>query len=71
MQLYGQFPVFAEAFDAVAEELDRHLRVPVREVIWGDDQRVLDSTEFAQPALFAVEVALFALLGRWGWSRIL
>ena len=27
---------------------------------------LLDSTEFAQPALFAVEVALFAVLRRWG-----
>ena len=65
-ELYGQFPVFAEAFDAVADELDRHLRLPLREVVWGADAGLLDSTEFAQPALFAVEVALFRLVRRWG-----
>ena len=65
-ELYAQFPVFAEVFNTVAEELDRHLRVPLRQVVWGDDADLLDSTEFAQPALFAVEVAVFALLQRWG-----
>ena len=65
-ELYGQLPVFAEAFDAVADELDRLLRLPLREVVWGADAGLLDSTEFAQPALFAVEVALFAVLRRWG-----
>ncbi len=65
-ELYGQLPAFAKAFDAVADELDRHLRLPLRRVVWGDDQDLLDSTEFAQPALFAVEIALFAVLRRWG-----
>ena len=59
-------PVFAETFDAVADELDRHLRLPLRDVVWGADAGLLDTTEFAQPALFAVEVALFAVLRRWG-----
>jgi 4-hydroxyphenylalkanoate synthase len=65
-ELYGQLPLFAQAFDAVADELDRHLRLPLRRVVWGDDQGLLDSTEFAQPALFAVETALFTLLRSWG-----
>ncbi len=65
-ELYGELPLFAQAFDAVADELDRHLRLPLRDVIWGDDQSLLDSTEFAQPALFAVETSLFAVLRSWG-----
>lgn len=65
-ELYGELPVFAQAFDAVADELDRHLRLPLRDVIWGADADLLDSTEFAQPALFAVEVASFAVLRDWG-----
>jgi len=65
-QLYDQLPVYAKAFDAVADELDRHLRLPLREVLWGADSSRLDSTEFAQPALFAVEVSLFAVLRSWG-----
>ncbi|WP_428342908.1 SDR family NAD(P)-dependent oxidoreductase [Mycobacterium sp.] len=65
-EMYDQLPVFAEAFDAVADELDRHLRLPLRRVVWGADSGLLDRTEFAQPALFAVEVALFAVLRHWG-----
>ncbi len=65
-ELYDKLPVFAEAFDEVADELDRHLRLPLRQVVWGADQDLLDNTEFAQPALFAIEVALFAVLRRWG-----
>ncbi|MGC9501994.1 type I polyketide synthase, partial [Streptomyces sp. WG7] len=48
-ELYGAYPVFAEALDAVGERLGLG-------VLFGDDAEVLDRTEFAQPALFAVEV---------------
>ena len=65
-QLYGRFPVFAKAFDEAAEALDGYLRVPLRQLIWGTDAGLLQSTEFAQPALFAIEVALAALLLSWG-----
>ncbi|AMC62248.1 membrane bound polyketide synthase [Mycobacterium tuberculosis variant africanum] len=34
-ELYAAYPVFAEALDAVVDELDRHLRYPLRDVIWG------------------------------------
>nr|WP_269756710.1 type I polyketide synthase [Amycolatopsis aidingensis] len=60
--LYGRFPVFAEAFDAVVAELG----VGVREVVWGEDAGALVRTGFAQPALFALEVALFRLVESWG-----
>jgi acyl transferase domain-containing protein len=59
-ELYGRFPVFAQAFDAVAERLE------VRDVVWGSDPELLNRTGFAQPALFAVEVALFRLVESWG-----
>ncbi|WP_158634398.1 type I polyketide synthase [Amycolatopsis sp. WAC 01375] len=65
-ELAAVFPVFAEAFDAVVAELDRHLDRPLRDVVWGDDQDTLDRTEFAQPALFAIEVALYRLFRSWG-----
>lgn len=65
-ELYAAYPVFAEALDAVVDELDRHLRYPLRDVIWGHDQDLLNTTEFAQPALFAVEVALYRLPASWG-----
>ncbi|MGN6337672.1 type I polyketide synthase [Mycobacterium sp.] len=66
MGLHAGYPVFAEAFNTVVAELDRHLLRPLREVMWGHDENLLNSTEFAQPALFAVEVALFRLLESWG-----
>ncbi|BBY09919.1 polyketide synthase [Mycobacterium marseillense] len=64
--LHGAYPIFAEAFDAVLAELDQHLLRPLRDVMWGNDESLLNTTEFAQPALFAVEVALFRLLESWG-----
>ncbi|MCQ4118881.1 type I polyketide synthase [Rhodococcus tibetensis] len=67
--LYAAYPVFAKALDEVCSALDEHVESPVRQVIWDDvDGGVarLDSTEYTQPALFAVEVALYRLLRDWG-----
>ncbi|WP_229880215.1 acyltransferase domain-containing protein, partial [Streptomyces echinoruber] len=61
-ELYDAFPVFAEAFDAVVAEVGEELR----QVVFGDDAERLDETRWAQPALFAVEVALFRLVESWG-----
>ncbi|MFZ0719008.1 SDR family NAD(P)-dependent oxidoreductase, partial [Mycobacterium sp.] len=66
MGLHATYPVFAEAFNTAVGELDRHLLRPLREVVWGHDESLLKTTEFAQPALFAVEVALYRLLESWG-----
>ncbi|APU15491.1 type I polyketide synthase [Actinoalloteichus fjordicus] len=57
-ELYGCFPVFAEALDSVLGCLGSG----VRGVMWGGDVDVLSLTGWAQPAVFAVEVALFRLL---------
>ncbi|MFJ2095325.1 type I polyketide synthase [Streptomyces sp. NPDC087901] len=65
-ELYGAFPVFAEAFDAVLAELDARLGVSLREVVWGEDAGLLNGTMFAQAGLFAVETSLFRLVESWG-----
>ncbi|MEV6319530.1 type I polyketide synthase, partial [Streptomyces sp. NPDC051776] len=65
-ELYESFGVFAEAFDAVCAHLDHELGRSLREIVFGDDEEALHRTEFTQPALFALEVALFRLLEWWG-----
>ncbi|MFJ2645692.1 type I polyketide synthase [Streptomyces sp. NPDC087420] len=70
-ELHEQFPAYASAFDEVAAALDHHcaghLTHSVRDaVLSGTHGGLLDRTEYAQPALFAVEVALFRLLEAWG-----
>jgi len=63
--LYGAEPVFAAALDEAFAAADAHLEVPLREVMWGDDERLHD-TRYTQPALFALQTALVALWRSWG-----
>ncbi|MEO6087942.1 MAG: type I polyketide synthase, partial [Umezawaea sp.] len=60
--LHERFPVFADSFDAVLA----HLEPGLREVVWGEDQDLLNRTGFAQPALFALQVALYRLAESFG-----
>ncbi|MCX5381155.1 type I polyketide synthase [Streptomyces sp. NBC_00091] len=69
-ELRAAHPVFAEALDAVAARLDPHLERPLAAVLdavpGSGDEELLHRTQYAQAALFAVEVALFRLLEHWG-----
>ncbi|WP_042375369.1 type I polyketide synthase, partial [Streptacidiphilus neutrinimicus] len=63
-ELYEAFPLFASAFDAVCGELDQHLDRPLKDVVFAGER--IDETACTQPALFAIEVALFRLVESWG-----
>ncbi|MFD7659320.1 type I polyketide synthase [Actinosynnema sp. NPDC059797] len=67
-ELYAEHPVFAEAFDAACAHLDGPIGRSLRDLTFAEDdpRGLLDRTGFAQPALFAVETALFRLVESWG-----
>ncbi|MFD3554436.1 type I polyketide synthase [Streptomyces goshikiensis] len=71
-QLYGQrslHPAFARSFDESCALFDPLLPRPLRDVVFAHEDSeagaLLRTTRFAQPALFALETALFRLLESW------
>ncbi|MEU6147868.1 type I polyketide synthase [Streptomyces sp. NPDC047081] len=65
-ELRAAFPVFDAVFTELCEEFGPWLERPLLEVIDAADDSLLNRTDYAQPALFAFEVALHALLAEWG-----
>ncbi|HEY9740894.1 MAG TPA: thioester reductase domain-containing protein [Coleofasciculaceae cyanobacterium] len=75
-QLYETQPIFRQALDRCDEILRPYLEQPLLEVLYPDTHSSnpkskvqnpkLDETAYTQPALFALEYALFQLWKSWG-----
>ena len=64
--LLADWPVFHDALERACEALDRYLRLDRRLIALLDDGPAIDRTGLTQPALFAVEVALYRQWEAWG-----
>ncbi|KAA1250490.1 acyltransferase domain-containing protein [Mycobacterium simiae] len=69
-QLYASFPQYAKAFDEVCAIFDELLGTSLQDVVFAEAgseaAELLSQPAYAQPALFAFEVALFRLAESWG-----
>ncbi|NER93849.1 MAG: type I polyketide synthase, partial [Symploca sp. SIO1B1] len=70
-QLYATQPTFRKALDKCEELLHPYLEYPLLEVLYpqvtpNSNSSLLDQTAYTQPALFALEYALFKLWESWG-----
>lgn len=65
-QLDEGVPAYREALDRCAAVLDERLPRPLRSLVYDSTSEELSQTRFAQPALFAVQYALFQMWAGWG-----
>ncbi|MFN6560885.1 MAG: type I polyketide synthase [Nostoc sp. ChiSLP01] len=65
-ELYATQPTFKATLDKCADILRSYLDIPLLELLWGSSSHLLDQTAYTQPAIFAVEYALYQLWQSWG-----
>ena len=70
-ELYEQAPTFRQALEECDQILQQYLEVSILEIIYPKDAQksssdLLDQTGYTQPAIFALEYALFKLWESWG-----
>ncbi len=70
--LYKEEPEFKKNVDLCADILQRYLGTDIREILYPADDKAeetkaeIKKTEFAQPAIFAIEYSLAKLFEKWG-----
>ncbi len=66
-ELYQKEPIFRATIDRISLLLEEYAPWNLKEELFADEEHSrLDDTEIAQPALFALQVALSALWRTWG-----
>ncbi|WP_394842138.1 acyltransferase domain-containing protein [Pendulispora brunnea] len=69
-ELYARYRAFREEMDAVIGEMNRHLERRLEDILFAEpgtpNAELLNETQWAQPALFALEVALYRQWEAWG-----
>lgn len=65
-KLYETQPTFRKALDRCDEILRPYLQQPLLSILYSQETSSLDDTANTQPALFALEYALFELWKSWG-----
>jgi acyl transferase domain-containing protein/NAD(P)-dependent dehydrogenase (short-subunit alcohol dehydrogenase family) len=68
-ELYESNPAFRDAFEEACAQLDPHLEEPLAPIVFAEGKKAegkLDHTAYAQPALFALELALYRALASQG-----
>ncbi|MFI4876497.1 MAG: type I polyketide synthase, partial [Blastopirellula sp. JB062] len=63
--LYETQPIYRATLDRCASILAQY-DVPLIDILFGDDAEAVNQTAYTQPALFAVEYALYELWKSWG-----
>ena len=68
LRLYDTSPTFRKALDQCDELLRPHLDRPLLSLLYSQEQQeaLLDRTIYTQPAMFALEYALYKLWSSWG-----
>ncbi|MGD1702709.1 beta-ketoacyl synthase N-terminal-like domain-containing protein [Dapis sp. BLCC M229] len=70
LQLYETQSVFRQTIDECNSILGEELEYPLREIIYPQtddlDSGIINQTNYTQPALFAIEYALYKLWESWG-----
>ncbi len=64
--LYQRWPVFKQTIDQCAEYLRDILDIPLQRLLFDSSEQQLQQTCYAQPAIFAVDYALYRLWQSWG-----